>query len=251
MSFWGGLNSNQLLDLIDYDLIKKNPKVFIGYSDSTVLNLAIQKKSGLITYTGPSFISFTKPSFFSYTWEYFYKACFQNKRYEALPSPNYSDDAYYKKPGQPREIQENAQWKVFKEGNASGTSYGVHLYGLIALIGTEYIPNLENVVLFLEEADEFNFEMIDRGLMQLKHAKILDKLAGVVWGRFMPQSGFDKFPTYFEDLLRRIFSEYNYPIIYDVDFGHTDPILTVPNGGECVLSAKNERIKLEFLPSTV
>lgn len=90
MAFWGGFNANQLLDHLDYDLIKKNPKIFIGYSDVTALTTAITKKTGLVTFSGPGVISFAKPEPFKYTWEYFEKMCVNpENKFTIKPSPDH------------------------------------------------------------------------------------------------------------------------------------------------------------------
>lgn len=96
MAFWGRFNTNQLLDQLDYELIKKNPKIFIGYSDVTALTTAITTKTGLITFSGPGVISFAKPEPFDYTWDYFEKMCIKPQEDIIIePSKEYSDDLYF------------------------------------------------------------------------------------------------------------------------------------------------------------
>jgi muramoyltetrapeptide carboxypeptidase LdcA involved in peptidoglycan recycling len=96
MSFWGGLNSNQLLEHLDYELIKNNPKIIIGFSDMTAMTTAITKKTGLITFSGPAVISFAKPEPFEYTWEYFNRMCIIGESpVEVSSSSFYADDLFY------------------------------------------------------------------------------------------------------------------------------------------------------------
>ena len=96
MSFWGGYNTNQILDYLDYQLIKKCPKIFIGYSDTCALLQAITAKTGIVTYMGPAVISFTKPDPFDYTWEYFERMCIDNSHEVSIKdSKNFADDLYF------------------------------------------------------------------------------------------------------------------------------------------------------------
>ena len=117
MAFWGGFNTNQLLDHLDYDLIKKNPKIFIGYSDVTALTTAITTKTGLITFFGPGVISFAKPEPFEYTWQYFEKMCINPEDKVIIkPSPDYADDLYFlRKDSNHRIRKKNEGIKYFLE----------------------------------------------------------------------------------------------------------------------------------------
>jgi len=96
MAFWGGFNTNQLLDSLDFDLIKANSKILIGYSDVTALTTAITTKTGLVTFSGPGLISFAKPEPFEYTWRYFEEMCIRAKDGLIIESaPEYADDLYF------------------------------------------------------------------------------------------------------------------------------------------------------------
>jgi len=88
----GGFNSNQLLKYLDYDLIKKKPKILIGFSDTTALQNAILKKAGLVTYSGPHYSSFGMLKGFDYTLEYFKKCLMQSKPFDIISSKEWSDD---------------------------------------------------------------------------------------------------------------------------------------------------------------
>jgi len=92
----GGFNSNQLLKYIDWDLIKKNPKIICGYSDITALNDSIFVKTGLVTYSAPQYSTFGQKLYFDYTLDYFKKCLFKNDPFEVKPSESWSDDKWYK-----------------------------------------------------------------------------------------------------------------------------------------------------------
>ena len=91
----GGFNSNQLLDYIDYDLIKENPKILCGFSDITALCNAIYAKTGLVTYSGSHYSSFGMKKGFEYELEYFKKMFFQSEEVEVKSSEEWSDDAWF------------------------------------------------------------------------------------------------------------------------------------------------------------
>lgn len=219
MAFWGGYNSNQLLDRLDYELIAKNPKVIIGYSDFSVITTAITKMSRIVTYCGPSVITFSKPGQFDYTWQYFSKMCLEdNQEIVLVPSSQEKDDGY----------------KVFKSGNSQGEIIAANLISLASLVGTKYCPDFSGKILFLEEAEYANTAMIDRALTQLRQAEVFSQCHGIVFGRFPKKSGFNDNDS-LESLLTAHFDGLDKPIVYNVDFGHTDPIFTVPSGGQCDL----------------
>jgi len=92
----GGFNSNQLLKYLDWDLIKKNPKIFCGYSDITALNNAIFAKTGLVSYSGPHYSTFGQELYFDYTLEYFKKCLLSDEPFEIKPSEEWTDDHWFR-----------------------------------------------------------------------------------------------------------------------------------------------------------
>ena len=91
----GGFNSNQLLDYIDYEAIKNNPKIFCGFSDITALSNAIYAKTGVVTYSGPHYSSFGMLKGFEYSLEYFKKMFFQDEEFEVVASKEWSDEPWF------------------------------------------------------------------------------------------------------------------------------------------------------------
>lgn len=246
MAFWGGLNTNQLLDELDYDLIKANPKIFIGFSDVTALTTAITTKTGLVTFSGPGVISFAKPEPFEYTWNYFEKMCINPQdELSIAASPNYADDLYFLREDDNHRIKKNNDGiKVFISGKATGEIVAGNLQTLLALSGTEYFPDLERKILFIEEDETSTSAHIDRFICQCKQQGWFDKISGLVIGRFMEQSGFSSEDS-FEDILKEHISGAKFPILYNVDFGHTDPLITIPNGGLATIDAAKKQITFE------
>lgn len=237
MAFWGGFNTNQLLDYLDYDLIKKNPKIFIGYSDVTALTTAITAKTGLITFSGPGVISFAKPEPFKYTWEYFEKICINPKNKTLIrPSFDYADDLYFLRKDNNHRIKKNNEGiKIFRRGVAKGEIIAGHLQTLLVLNDTEYLPDITGKILFIEEDETSTPALIDRFICQCKQLGWFKKINGLIFGRFTEQSQFS-LENPFEDLLNEYLSDAQFPVLYNVDFGHSDPIITIPNGGVCAIN---------------
>jgi len=240
----GGFNSNQLLKYLDWDLIKNNPKIFCGFSDITALNNAIFAKTGLISYSGPHYSTFGQELYFDYTLEYFKKCLLSGDPFEIIPSEQWSDDAWYKNQKE-RTLIKNDGFLLINEGNASGTIVGANLCTLNLLQGTEYLPDFENSILFIEDDEESLPHTFDRDLQSLIHLPSFSGVKGIVIGRFQKASEITN------ELLIKIIKTKkeldNLPVIANVDFGHTDPKITFPVGGEVNLVAKNGKVKIELI----
>jgi len=240
----GGFNSNQLLRYLDYDLIKNNPKILCGYSDITALANAIYAKTGLVTYSGLHFFSFGEKRGFDYSLDYFKKCLFSDESFEVLPSKEWSDDLWANDQ-ENREFMKNDGFWIINEGEASGKIIGGNLCTLQLLHGTEYIPNIKGSILFLEDDYEAHVATIDRDIQSIIHQPEFKKVQGIVIGRFQKATKMTK------ELLTKIIKtkkELNHlPVIANVDFGHTNPMITFPIGGTAKLLAKNKKAKLEIV----
>lgn len=243
MAFWGGANTNQLLDGIDYDLIRSNPKILVGYSDVSALCLAITTKTGLVTFIGPGVISFAKPMPFEYTWNGFKDICINPKDRVIIEASEFYSDSEVLISDKDRQLKRNNGIKVFREGKACGEIVASNLQTLLVLMGTEYFPDIKGKILFLEEGEIANTAMVHRFLTQCKLSGIFRDIKGLVFGRFMSQTGFDDLDR-FEDILEDVLNDVNIPVIYDVDFGHSDPLITIPNGGVCAIDTSSKKIEL-------
>lgn len=240
----GGFNSNQLLDHIDYEAIKQNPKIFCGFSDITALSNSIYAKTGLITYSGPHYSSFGMLKGFDYTFEYFKKMFFQDSEFEIQSSNEWSDDAWFIDQ-ENREFIPNEGMFVINEGIAEGNIVGGNLCTLNLLQGTEYMPSIENKVLFLEDDDmagSIYLMEFDRNLQSLMHMPEFKTVKAIVLGRSQKATNVNK--EKWIKLIKNKPELKNIPIIGGADFGHSTPIFTFPVGGYAKLEAKDNDIKL-------
>jgi len=238
----GGFNSNQLLKYLDWQLIKDNPKIFCGYSDITALNNAIFAKTGLVTYSGPLFSSFGQKYGFEYTQDYFKKCLMSAEPIVIQSSQQWSDDDWASDQ-EARTFVPNEGFWLLQKGEASGTIIGANLCTLNLLQGTEYMPELTDSILFIEDDHESQAHHFDRDLQSLIHLPTFNQVKGIVIGRFETASHMNR------QKLQQIISTKeelkDLPIIANADFGHSTPKFTFPIGGTAHLIVGDE-IKLEI-----
>lgn len=237
----GGYNSNQLLKYIDYQLIADNPKIFCGYGDITSLLLAIYHKTGLITYSGPHFSSFGMKHGFEYTLRYFLEAVTNDAPFDIEPSEQWSDDAWYLEQDQ-RTFVQNKGYTIIQEGSATGNLIGGSLSTINLLQGTEYMPSIENSILFIEDDEETHARIFERQLQSLLHQPEARGIQGVLIGRFQNNSqmtipALQKIITSKQEL-RGI------PVIANVNIGHVHPFGTFPIGSQATINAIGNHIEI-------
>ncbi|MEH7251077.1 S66 peptidase family protein [Neobacillus niacini] len=229
----GGYHANQLLNYIDYDLIQSNPKVFCGYSDITALSAAIYQKTGLIIYSGPFFSTFGVKYGIDYMLQSFLEAVTNDAPYDVNPSPDWSDDKWYLDQEE-RTFIKQENYLVIHEGEAEGKLIGGNLSTLHLLQGTEYMPSLKDCILFIEEDSEAHIHSFDRVLQSLLQQPDAASLRGILIGRFQKESNVT------EAALKRVIATKrelkNIPVIANVNFGHVQPIATIPMGANAVIS---------------
>ncbi len=240
----GGFNSNQLLDSIDWDIVKNNPKVFCGFSDITVLNNSFFTKTGLVTYSGPHYSTFGQKLNFDYTLDFFKKCLMSSEKFVITPSNEWSDDEWYRNQDKRNPLRNEGFW-VLNEGNAEGTLLGGNLCTFNLLQGTEYMPDLKGSILFIEDDSESQPHHFDRDLQSLIQQPGFVDVKGIVFGRFQKESNMTI------DLLRQIVKSKKQltqiPIIANVDFGHSDPKITFPIGGVVAMNVDGEKAELTIL----
>lgn len=251
MAVWGGWNSSDILDHLDYESIHKNPKVFIGYSDITTLSVALLEKAGLVNFQGPAYVTFTHPHLMSWEVDDFKKAVMSTCAPRTLnASPSYIDDPYYYlHPEKPPQESKNPGWKAYKSGSARGPLIGGHLGTLLSLAGTPYWPNLKGRILFVEEDEEGGPSgNIARKFRQLEQTGAFTDTVALLIGRIPVASGLKEGDS-LEMILKECLSGYDFPVVTGFDFGHTNPIATIPIGVKAVVDV--DSFNLVYLESGV
>ncbi|MBN2334292.1 LD-carboxypeptidase [Candidatus Bathyarchaeota archaeon] len=245
MCVWGGYNSNDLLEYLDWRLIRENSKPFIGYSDITALNNALLSKSGLVTFQGPAFITFCH--YFLMPWEVdkFKKILMDGEAHRYTPSPTIVDDPFYwRHPETPVEETANPGWTIINEGVAEGRLVGGHLGTLLLLAGTEYWPDMKGAILFVESDEEDGPPInILRQFRQLRHLGVFDEIEALLIGRIPSCVGLEgdlSLPLLLEDVLTGA----DMPVVSGMDFGHTNPIMTLPVGVEASIDTDKRALTL-------
>jgi muramoyltetrapeptide carboxypeptidase len=240
----GGFNSNQLLKYIDWDLIKNNPKIISGYSDITALDDSFFAKTGLVTYSAPQYSTFGQKLYFDYTMDYFRKCLMTNDPFEIKSSESWSDDAWYMDQDN-RKLIPNKGWLTISEGEAEGTILGANLCTFNLLQGTEYMPSLKDSVLFLEDDCTSKAYDFDRNLQSLIHLPDFSEVRGIVIGRFQKESEMTN--ILLTQIIKTKKELNNIPVLANVDFGHTSPIISFPIGGTCKMEVTKDKQLLKIL----
>lgn len=242
MSFWGGFNTHQILEYLDYDLIKKNPKILIGYSDTTTLLSAINHKTGLITFNGPAVITFAKPTLPAETLDTFNELLVKGVQQFTYPvSKEFSDNPWWLE--DKMHFDRNSGLKTYSKGKATGTIVGGNIGTLLLLAGTPFWPKMKGKILFIEDDESETPKTIDRFFTQLRHMGVYKQINGMVVGRFARSVGFSKSDS-LDMILKDALKGYKFPVITEFDMGHTDPILTLPIGAKVKIDATKLTLKI-------
>lgn len=221
----GGYGANRILDLLDYDVIKHNPKAFIGYSDITSLHIAFNKKCNLVTFHGPMGVSMAG-EFDLYSKEYFYRALTQKEPLGELKNPS------------------GIEAVSFVKGKTQGQILGGNLSLIASTIGTEYEINVKDKILFIEDIGEEPYR-IDRMLIQLKHANKFNDCNGILIGNWKDCEPLNPVQSLtIEEVFKDIIVPFGKPVISNFYSGHMTPNITVPLGVEAILDADNLSVNI-------
>lgn len=213
----GGYGVMRILPMLDFQIIKRNPKVFIGFSDITALLLAINKNSQIVTFHGPVASSQMN----SFQSEYLKKLLFKQSKFEPVAIKDSTAITHCK-------------------GTAEGRLVGGNLSVFCSTLGTPYEPDTRDAILFLEETREEPYKM-DRMLTQMKLAGKFDKIRGVALGcmnkidnrrNFFPGRQFTV-----REIIESFFCELGIPVVSGLPFGHDKMNATLPIGAQAELDS--------------
>lgn len=243
MAAFGGTNSNELLPYIDYELIKNNQKIFCGFSDITALQDALFEKSNLINLYGPCFSHFAMKQGFDYI-EKAFMAIIKGKqrKFDIIDSEKWSDDKWHKNQDD-RHFMKNPGREILRSGQSEGIIVGGNIGTLPLLFGTQYMPDLTDKILFLED-DGMSIDLFKRNFVSLSQQPNFDKIKGIVIGRFRNNSDFSV------DGLHEFFNNHvklgQIPVITGLDFGHTMPYFVFPIGGKARINTDENVINISL-----
>jgi muramoyltetrapeptide carboxypeptidase LdcA involved in peptidoglycan recycling len=252
----GGDDSIRILKDIDKNIIKKNPKIFMGYSDITTLNTFFNQL-GLVTFNGPSIMGgFSQMGNFSESEKHIKEILFNTPlEYEYKPYPvwsnNYKDWSKKENVGQVGEIKKNSGWHWIQgDSLITGKLFGGCIEVIEMLNGTEYWPKKDfwkGKILFIETSeDKPTPDYVKYTLRNYGIQGIFDEIKALVVGRARDYT-IEETKQLEENLIQIISKEFNHPempIITNVDFGHTDPQIILPLGVEAEINCKNKTFKL-------
>ena len=220
----GGYGSAQIIDKLDYELIRRKPKIFTGFSDITSLHLAMQKFSGLVTFYGPGMARFNEEELSEYTKESFFRT---------LGNPEPAGEIKKSSP---------KKWLTSIHGGVcEAPVVGGCLTLICASLGTPYEIDCKDKILFFEDVDAEPWIM-DHALSHLRNAGKLNDAAGFMIGHCKNCVPFDHKPgfvcdTTLEDVLTYYLKPLKKPALYGLPMGHGDDLATLPLGVMCRLDA--------------
>ena len=227
----GGWGCARILPLLDYELIRKKPKIIIGYSDITALLLGIHNQTGFVTFHGPVGSS----TWNKFSIDYFRKVLMEGEAV-TMQNPSLIGDNL---------VQTNDRISTINSGVITGKLLGGNLTVLSHLIGTKYLPDWKNSLLFCEDMSEVTYS-VDRMITHLKLAGILHKISGFVFGkctRCNVGSGSYGSLT-LKDIWRDHIQPFQKPAVTREMIGHIEDKLTIPLGIEAEINADKGTIKL-------
>lgn len=219
----GGDAGSRVMEYVDFDLIKKNPKIFVGYSDVTSMHNAINKYCDLVTFHGPMVSSNMIGGLDPETEEAFFKAINADNEFDFI-NPKAFDI------------------EVLKSGKAEGEIVGGNLALLSASIGTTYEIDTKDKILFIEEVGE-TMNRVERFAYQLRNSGKFAEAKGIILGQFTncenkEMSEYDEIKL-FSDVLEKV----DIPVMYNIQSGHGDQIITIPFGAKCIMDTETKSIK--------
>jgi len=204
----GGYGANRVLPLLDYDLIRKNPKIFIGYSDITAYLTSITQQTNLVTFHGPMLTTY-KNSWVDYNYDLMNRVLTGENNINIKPP-------------------ESLKTRILKDGIASGPLWGGNMCLLINRLGTPGALDTNGIILFIEDIDEYLYSF-ERMIVQMRTAGMFDKINGLIIGELKDMKDQDiKFGRNSDQIVLDICGDLDIPIISNFPCGHGKYQATLP-----------------------
>jgi muramoyltetrapeptide carboxypeptidase len=226
----GGWGSSRVLPHLDFEVIRRNPKIVLGYSDITALLLSLYARTGLVTFHGPNGLG--RWDEFSVSWVR--RVLFDG---EAVTFDNLREKGDFL-------VQTDHRTQTITPGTARGRMLGGNLTVLTAIIGSPYVPSWDDAILFLEDVGE-DLYRVDRMMTTLKLAGVLSKIRGFVFGTCTecePGEGFGSLTL--EEILNDHIRPLKIPAWRGAMIGHRHPQFTIPVGAQVEIDATAATIRM-------
>lgn len=247
MSTIGGSNSNALLPYIDYEALRRDPKIVIGYSDVTAILLAIYAQTGLVTFYGPAFVaSFGElPPLVDETYASFDTLLCRQPRlpYSYVMPESWTDIRVdWEAQTSAKSVLPN-QWQFLGDGVVSGRLIGGNLNTMAGIWGSSYMPAINDGDILLIEDSLKSIDTIERAFCHLKVCGVFDRVAAIVLGKheLFDDKGTGRTPL---AVLREVLNGQTLPILEGFDSCHTHPMLVTPIGIQAEIDFDEERFSL-------
>ncbi|TPR18028.1 LD-carboxypeptidase [Apilactobacillus timberlakei] len=237
LSVIGGFTSNELLPYIDYDLIKHNPKIICGFSDFTALANAITVKTGLITFYGPAYASLKMSGKVGTYQDSYFKKMLTTPQNLTLHASKYWQSGPWYEENANLSLHDNS-WKIYNHGIVEGRTVGGNFDTFGLLMGTNYQPELNNNIILFEFSEGQDWSEMSRHLAAILQASTNPK--ALLIGRFPVESNMSEEKLFY--VLNKFPILKQIPVMYDVNFGHAQPIFTIPIGGIVTIDTHKEEI---------
>ena len=227
----GGYGANRVLPLLDYELIKENPKIFVGYSDITAFLTSITQRTELVTFHGPMLTTY-KDSWVEYNYS-LTKRVLSGEKFIKIYSP------------------EGLETKILKHGVASGPLWGGNMCLLLNRLGTRESLNTKGKILFLEDIDEYLYSF-ERMLVQMREAGMFDKIKGLIFGELKDMKDQEvNFERTTDQIILDICGDLDIPILSNFPCGHGKFQSTLPISINTEIDTKNKEMPLTLIDSAV
>lgn len=220
----GGYGTGRIADRIDYELVKRHPKIIWGYSDITYLHTAIRQKTGLITFHGPMVAT-----------------DMANKQFDD------KSKAMFNQLFKPTELHYTEAFSTLTtlvEGQATGEIVGGNLSLIISTLGTPFEIETEGKLLLIEDVGEMPYR-VDSMLNQLTLSGKLQKLAGIIIGDFSIAEPGDKPSLFLDEVFRHYFADLGCPVMSGFKIGHCFPHFALPLGADATLDTKSKTLTIK------
>ncbi|MDQ9171551.1 muramoyltetrapeptide carboxypeptidase [Oxalobacteraceae bacterium R-40] len=223
LSLRGGYGMTRLLPDIDFDLLARSGKLFVGHSDFTALQMGLLARTGAVSFAGPMICDdFTRADVSDFTMRHFW---------DCISQPSHTIRA---------EVQGNPELEL------SGMLWGGNLSMLAHLVGTPYLPSIDKGILFIEDVNEHPYR-VERMLMQMLHAGVLQGQQALLLGEFSSYRLVDYDNGYsFETMLEYIRQRSGIPVLTGLPFGHVKDKVTLAVGCNASLTSDKDSLTLQM-----